>query len=154
MKRKALFVGVNDYEQITKLRCCLQDASALYGLFTGIGFETLLLDNPEEGEFKKEFSSFTKDLGTGDSFVFYFAGHGFTRKSSGEQVFAFKDSCIEDIELNQGGITFNYIESKTCRAGHEYDRVFILDACRSDLQVAVRGTDVGARYRDLTPSID
>ena len=152
MKRKALFVGVNDYDAIPKLKCCLQDASALNGLFTGLGFDTLLLDNPEESEFKKEFTRFTRELTRGDSFVFYFAGHGFTRKTSSDQILAFKDSSFDDIELGQGGIAFNYIERKTNRRDHEYDRAFILDACRSDLRESVRGFT--AEIRDLAPSIE
>jgi hypothetical protein len=152
MKRKALFVGVNEYDSIPSLKCCLQDASALNGEFLSLGFDTLFLDNPDESEFKKSFKVFIRDLGKGDSFVFYFAGHGFTRKASGEQVFALKDSCLEDIELNQGGIAFNYIESMTNSRHGEYNRAFIIDACRSNLQVAVRGAD--AATRDMMPAIE
>ena len=148
MKRKALFVGIDNYvdSHISNLNCCVQDASALYGLFQAVGFEAKLLANPTEAQVKREIDSFTRDLGSGDSFVFYFAGHGFTRRSSGEQLLAFSDSLLDDFELDASGIKFNYFNQKTAKGG--FNRAFILDACRSDIHHGVRG---GTLARDLVP---
>ena len=52
MKRKALFVGVNEYEdaQIRDLDYSLSDAHALKTLFELFGYETDILENPAKSE--------------------------------------------------------------------------------------------------------
>ena len=125
--KKALFVGINQYKdrQIANLNCCIQDASALFGLFRTYGFDARLLIDPGEARVKNEVSSMADNLKPGDSFFFYFAGHGFTRKAHGDQVLAFSDSLLDDFELDESGVSFNYLNAKTSKPG--VSRAFILD---------------------------
>ena len=90
--KKALFVGINQYKdrQIANLNCCIQDASALFGLFRTYGFDARLLIDPGEARVKNEVSSMADNLKPGDSFFFYFAGHGCT----GIRYLPFRIACL------------------------------------------------------------
>ncbi|MBR4171228.1 MAG: acyl carrier protein [Kiritimatiellae bacterium] len=149
MKRKALFVGVDQYDDgsIHDLQCAANDAALILSQFRAIGYEAGLLTNPNRDQVMKEFVRMTEGLGAGDEFLFYFAGHGFIAPG-GEHLLFCRDDFYENIQFNYAGIPFGMLQAKTERTG--FNRMFILDACQSN-PFTTRGTE---QTRDLLPSAD
>lgn len=147
MKRKALFVGVNTYEdeQIRDLDFSLSDAHALKTMFELFGFESDILENPNKSDVFHAVRQMTADLGTGDLFLFYFAGHGWTT-TSGKHLLFCSDDMYEDLRDDDAGISFDKLKRKT---NGDFNRAFVLDACRSDFITGTRGGDTTTR--DLRP---
>lgn len=149
MKRKALFIGVNEYEdrQIRNLNYSLSDAHALKTLFELFGYETDVLENPCKSDVFRAVKGMTEDLSEGDLFFFYFAGHGWTTVSGRHLLFC-KDDRYEYLRYDYNtGIPFDFLKKLTETGG--YNRAFVLDACRSDFIAGTRGED--ATTRDLRP---
>lgn len=147
MKRHALFVGVNTYEdeQIRDLDFSLSDAHALKTLFELFGFESDILENPSKSDVFHAVRQMTADLVAGDLFFFYFAGHGWTT-TSGKHLLFCSDDMYEDLRDDDAGISFDKLKRKTTG---DYNRAFVLDACRSDFITGTRGGDTTTR--DLRP---
>ena len=146
MKRKALFVGVNEYqdERIENLRFAVGDASEIQAQFKMSGFETRLLPNPSRGDVEKWVEAMTSGLGAGDVFVFYFAGHGYTSPGGSDELLFCRDDKYANLQYNRAGIPFSMLRDKTLRNGQ--NSIFILDACRSNFFSGQRGK---AKPRDL-----
>lgn len=149
MKRRALFIGVDRYrEPLLPLTCAVSDAARMCGLFENVlGFETRLLSDPSSEDVKMALRELTSDMFTGDVFMFYFAGHGFTPIGGGRQTLVCATDDYDDVCQNWAGVPFDYVEDKTSKGG--YGRVFIIDACRSAL---LPSRSVGADTRDLIPA--
>ena len=147
MKAKALFIGVDRYEdsEIRNLECASCDAKELAACFTGFGFDSTVLLNPKRYEVEQAVKTSTAGLGPGDVFLFFFAGHGFAA-TGGQDLLFCSDDMFDRLRYNRAGIPFDLIrdESGTCGC----HRLFLLDACRSDFQTGLRGT---GGERDLCP---
>ena len=149
MKRRALFIGVNEYEdpQIRDLNYSLSDAHALKTLFELFGYQTDILENPAKSDVFSTIRKMTSDLAAGDLFFFYFAGHGWTT-TTGKHLLFCSDDMYEDLRYEYNvGIPFDILKKRTEAGG--YNRAFVLDACRSDFITGTRGDD--ATTRDLRP---
>ena len=149
MKRKALFVGVNEYEdpQIRDLNYSLSDAHALKTLFELFGYQTDILENPSKSDVFRTVRNMTCDLSADDFFLFYFAGHGWTT-TTGKHLLFCSDDQYEDLRYDYNvGIPFDILKKRTETGG--YNRAFVLDACRSDFITGTRGDDTTTR--DLRP---
>ena len=149
MKRKALFIGVNEYEdpQIRDLNYSLSDAHALKTLFELLGYETDILENPVKSDVFSTVRKMTRDRAAGDLFFLYFAGHGWTT-TTGKHLLFCSDDMYEDLRYEYNvGIPFDILKKRTETGG--YNRAFVLDACRSDFITGTRGDD--ATTRDLRP---
>ena len=148
MKRKALFVGVNHYEdpQIRDLDYSLGDAYELKALFGSLGYATDILEDPGRSDVYRTLKSFTSDLSDGDVFLFFFAGHGWTAEGGRHLLFC-SDDLYENLRYQDAGIPYDLLVAKTDGGG--YHRAFVLDACRSDFMTGARGGD--ATTRDLVP---
>lgn len=149
MKRHALFVGVNEYEdsQIRNLNYSLSDAHALKTLFELFGYRTDVLENPDKSDVFRAVKEMTDGLSAGDLFFFYFAGHGWTT-ASGKHLLFCSDDQYEYLRYDYNvGIPFDFLKKLTESGG--YNRAFVLDACRSDFITGTRGDD--ATTRDLRP---
>ena len=149
MKRRALFVGVNKYEddQIRDLECSLSDAHALKTMFELFDYQSDILENPSKSEVFRAVRQMTADLSAGDLFFFYFAGHGWTT-TAGKHLLFCADDQYEDLRYDYNvGIPFDILKKRTESGG--YNRAFVLDACRSDFITGTRGDD--ATTRDLRP---
>lgn len=152
MKRNALFVGVDKYADghIPDLSCAVSDATDLHGFFKyGAGYDRVeLLPNPAG---KKEVLSavreLTSDLGKGDFFLFFFAGHGF-RVGENHVLVCSKD-LYEDVKYEEDGLPLGQLKRKLTGA---FDRAVFLDACQSDI-LATRGGE-GLAARDLSLILD
>ena len=148
MKRRALFVGVNEYEDpvIQNLRFAVGDAALLFAQFKAIGFEAELMPNPARGEVERKVAGMTKDMcGEGDVFLFYFAGHGFVAPGDDERLFC-KDDFHAKLQYHSAGLSFAMLRDTTRIGG--LNRIFIMDACRSNVFAGRRG---GECPRDLVP---
>ena len=148
MKRKALFVGVNEYEdaQIRDLNYSLSDAHALKTFFELFGYETDILENPVKSDVFRAVKQMTDDLSAGDLFFFYFAGHGWTT-TAGKHLLFCKDDMYKYLRYDYNvGIPFDFLKKVT---EGDYNRAFVLDACRSDFLTGTRGGDTTTR--DLRP---
>ena len=149
MKRKALFVGVNEYvdPKIQNLRYAISDAAMLFAQFKAIGFEAdELMPNPTRSEVEEKIARMTEDMeGEGDVFLFYFAGHGFVAPGDDERLFC-RDDFYRKLQYHSAGLSFAMLRDTTRLGG--LNRIFILDACRSNAFTGERGN---GRPRDLAP---
>lgn len=135
--KRALFIGVDKYQddQIRNLNYAYEDANALGEIFRELGYETEVLRDPDDQTVKKSVHSATAGLGPKDQFLFYFSGHGFA--DAGRDLLFCTDHRYCNLVHLCAGIPFSLLEDHTRRGG--YERVFILDACRSDFLTGVRG---------------
>ena len=147
MKKKALFVGVNDYkdDEIRNLHYALDDARSLHDIFEELGYKTAFLKNPGQGEILSQVRRMTEGLSVGDQFVFYFSGHGFT--DDGQHLLFCVDDVYANLRYKRAGMPFELLEEETRKCG--CDRVFMLDACRSDFLTGTKGADTTTK--DLCP---
>ena len=141
MKRKALFVGINDYEGgLVPLNCACKDANDLCDYFRDVlRYDTHVLRNADILEVRKKINEVTKDLQRGDVFLFFFAGHGFTVDKGGDtdRRLATARDPKDHLEDGEGGISLRRLRRLT-KGG--YSRVFILDACQTKIN-AIRAAD-------------
>lgn len=143
MKRKALFVGVNDYRDsnIRNLDYSVLDANSLHDIFEELGYETDILQNPGKSDVFHAVERLTDGMTPDDFFLFYFAGHGFT--DCGQHLLFCSDDMHSQLRFHRAGIPFDLLELETRHGG--YGRAFLLDACRSDFLMGARGSDATAR---------
>ena len=152
MKRNALFVGVDQYAdgQIPNLSCAVNDATDLHGFFKfGAGYDQVaLLQNPAgKKEVLDGVRDLTADLGPGDFFLFFFAGHGF-RVGENHVLVCSKD-LYDDVKYEDDGLPLGQLKR---RLSGPFDRAILLDACQSDI-LATRGGE-GIAERDLSLILD
>jgi hypothetical protein len=142
VKRYGLFVGVNDYRDgaIENLRCAVQDATSLSGLFEHrLDFaECAVLTNPRASEITDRLEQFQARLQPGDLFVFYFAGHGKSHVNGHVLL-------LNDCRLNTLGDPHpvGILGVKSLRSLTDewtgVSRALIFDACRRSLRGARDG---------------
>lgn len=147
--KKALFVGVDDYKdpQIRNLSFSLADAFSLNAVFENLGYDTKVLANPTRLDLITAIRECNQSLKQGDSFFFYFAGHGWTTTGGVHLLF-----CSDDVYDPNGnfnaGVSFGGLKAET--TGNGYNRAFVLDACRSHFLEGARDV-VDNTTRDLRP---
>lgn len=148
MKCRALVIGVNDYQdpEIRNLECAVADAKALADVLPDFGFETCLLENPTADGVGTALSKMLSGLGAGDVFLFSFSGHGFAAEGGQDLLFC-ADDMLGRLRYRRAGLPFEMIREDT--EASSCHRVFLLDACRSDFQVGMKGA-CGAT-KDLSP---
>ncbi|MBR4190636.1 MAG: caspase family protein [Kiritimatiellae bacterium] len=147
MKRVALFVGVDRYEDgaFRDLRYSIADAAALAAAFGRYGYKTHVATNPGNRALLDEVERRTAGLGPGDVFVFFFAGHGYTG-SGGEHLLICRDDRLLGLRHNRAGVPVDLLGDLT--NGKGFHRAFLLDACRTDVFSGVEGRGA-AGTRDL-----
>lgn len=148
MKRHALFVGVDQYADghIPNLSCAVSDATDLHGFFKyGAGYNRVeLLQNPAgKKDVLEAVRELTAGLGSGDFFLFFFAGHGF-RVGENHVLVCAKD-LYEDVKYEDDGLPLGQLKR---RLSGSFDSALFLDACQSDI-LATRGGE-GIAERDLS----
>lgn len=150
-KRVALFVGVDDYEDISihPLSCAVSDATALRDFFRerkeAQKLDRIeLLANPTSDEVTDMFDELTASLGAGDFFLFYFAGHGMD--NSGAQQLLCNNSKVRRGQL------INAFPLKAVAESSKWHTAVVLDACRTSLAPtrAAAETEWKMQKRDLS----
>ena len=155
MRRTALIVGIDEYRdpEISNLICATRDAISIYSFFKdGVSYDDVRhLINPDADKILDEADTLTENLQPGDQFLFYFAGHGVD--SNGRHFLLGSHAKRSRIGHNIGTVPVDLLKSTTDRPG--LTRVFILDACRSNLTPG-RAVDEGFRgaqgSRDIVTS--
>ncbi len=138
MKRKALFVGIDNYTRgIPALSCARNDANALLEYFLEHGYaedDVSILRDGRTSEILDELDEQTKRLKPGDLFLFFFAGHGYTiEKSDGsfDRCLAGADDRCDRIMRGKEGISLSEIKDRADKARCPF--VVILDACQTKI---------------------
>ncbi len=146
MKRHALFVGVNAYDDksIRSLRYSVPDATVLEDRFHRLGFKTSLLPDPTRQQLLSAVETATEGLGPGDVFLFFFAGHGFTARDGAHLLFC-RDDRKRMLRVSSAGVRVDALELLTDGGG--FHRTFLLDSCRTDCFADEDGR--GEETRDL-----
>lgn len=145
-----LAIGINHYTDraFRALSCCENDATELHSLFKRnleLGDRARkLVGTVSIADVKKELRRIEQEIRNGDTFVFFFAGHGYQHPRREDQFLLFPDA--EARLVNKGFLDGMLSLSALCELTSEWSgvsRVFILDACRSWLPG--RGSE-GARF--------
>ncbi|TNJ41961.1 caspase family protein [Phaeobacter sp. B1627] len=76
VRRRALIVGVDSYDNLDNLHKARNDAQAVSNTLMGIGFEVTTLYDSDRREINSAVSSFANQIEPGEEVIFYFAGHG------------------------------------------------------------------------------
>ncbi len=139
MKRHALFVGVDDYadQTIQPLRCAVNDATELAGFFKHVArFDRAeALPNPRNCEVVFDrVANLLGGLGPGDEFLFFFAGHG-VKTQDGHRLVCVGDR-LSAVRHSWAGLPLERLKHETAGA---CNRLFLLDACRTDVLATNRG---------------
>lgn len=147
MKRHALFVGVNKYDDktIRDLKFSIPDASVLADRFKALGYKTRLLPDPTGAELMQAVTDESEGLRRGDVFLFFFAGHGFTAQDGSHLLFC-RDHRQRLLRTNSAGVKVDALEALTDGGG--FHRAFLLDSCRTDCFAGREGRGNGIT-RDL-----
>lgn len=129
-RRVALFVGVDEYadKSIPALSGAVADARSLHAFFSSRPkqFDVAeLLENPTSDAVFDKVSSLSSDLGEGDLFMFFFAGHGMD--DGGKQ----KLLC-SNTRQGRRSLT-NAFELDEVAGNEKWNVAVVLDACRTKL---------------------
>ena len=141
-RRVALTVGVDTYEdsQLARLRCAVRDASELAAFLRyRAGYDRVeqLVSNVTDDQIVDTAVRLVQELGPGDLFFFYFSGHGI--EYAGRHLLLCPKAQYGRLQYYRQTVPIDQLRDETVAAGA--DRVFILDACRTN---PVAGRGVGA----------
>lgn len=138
MARYALLKAVNDYDDpdFLSLKCAESDARDLTGILEHkLGFEARYLEEKTAEQICKRISQIAERLKPGDTFLFYFAGHG--KEHDGDYLFLLPG--VSSATLGAGLLTLGVLTFKTLRVltqGIQWKgvhRIFVFDSCRAPL---------------------
>lgn len=154
MRRKALFVGVNNYRdgRINNLSCAVNDAVATCEEFARNGFETVLLKDEKVSciALREKVREVCSGLKAGDIFVFYFSGHG--HEVGDNHCLLCPGTSTETLDIDGGGdalpiAVVRRMSENCCEAG--VHRLFILDCCRNNVRAGERSVYESRKSRGL-----
>ena len=127
MNRHALFVGINDYRgyEAPSLPWAANDARVLSQYFAQLGYQTHRIVDATVSELKDALKNFTRGLGEGDLFLFYFAGHGITFRN---------EACLACRKKLAGSFESALLPIRELQEliDRDFDTVVISDACRTN----------------------
>ncbi|MCI5148391.1 MAG: caspase family protein [Candidatus Electrothrix sp. MAN1_4] len=133
-KSYAVVIGISRYQNsgIWKtLDNAENDARAMSDFFTGQGFEVKSFIGAEARKYS--ITSYLEDtlalkLGQNDRFVFYFSGHGNTRRVGGRDR-GYLIPYDGDIEKSSTWIDMKQLQDLADKLGNARHQLFILDSC-------------------------
>lgn len=126
--KKALIIGINDYQHFTKLDNCENDATDIHNFLTTNGFESTLILNATQKELLKHISDFKSSLNANSISLIYFSGHGL--QDDGHNYLVPEDSNISDAyEIRYECV---YVDELMIENIKEGMHIIILDACRNN----------------------
>ena len=130
MKRIAILIGNDNYDNPDqRLKCAVNDATALEQKLKEVQFDTSLFTDIGRYDLASEITDFSRKLDSYDVGLFFFAGHGFQVK--GENYIACKDTQFED------DISISHTAYKLQEIIEDFDnsslkiKILIVDACRT-----------------------
>jgi len=131
---RGLFIGINNYKDsgIAPLSFAQQDAIELHSLFKARDYEAqyLIGDGATADGMVDAVRKAVSGLKSGDSFVFFFAGHGVER---GDKYLLLGNSALLDFlnDSDFGCFPVKILE-QISRGNGGFKRVFIFDTCRAN----------------------
>ncbi len=138
MSTYLLSIGINDYTDraFKALTCCENDATEIHALFKrnlDLGERARkLVGRVTTVDVKNELRRIRHEIRNGDTFVFFFAGHGYQHPKREDQFLLFPEA--EARLVNKGYLDGMLSLSALCELTDDWAgvaRVFVLDACRS-----------------------
>ena len=132
MSKRALLIGVNDYEYFNNLSCCVYDAKQMESLLRthedgspNYFCSRLSSDRDEvtEGSLRAALRKLTGGANQGDDLLFYFSGHGMVIDGEGALV-------TTDAKPNDVGFPMHELLRRVNRCGAG-SVMIILDCCHS-----------------------
>jgi len=159
----ALLVAIDGYEspEINGLQFCVADARAVAEtLIAREDFppgHVYLMTGADTGEMRathvnvfKRLDALAKKVRPGDTFLFYFAGHGFTREGKHFLATVNADSAtVETLQLT--AVPLEMLKAKMAKIAAR-QTIFILDACRNDPEKG-RGEGDNVRTAELSVAL-
>jgi len=133
LKKLAICIGNDNYKGNQKLKCAVNDATAVSEKLKALGFEVLLHINLDNDNMQQAVVNFERMLSEYDVGLFYFAGHGFEHR--GENILIpidMFDFNIPDLRfwnaLNLKSV-IEALDGKNVENSLKF-KIIILDACR------------------------
>jgi filamentous hemagglutinin family protein len=142
-KKIAVFIGINEYEdkKIPQLDNAVSDADAVAKLFAErLGYEARIIKNPGKNEIIKALNSLSTEVGSNDSVVIYYAGHGYAMEKNGTGYWIPADAPVTD----PSRWISNTDVSKILAGIRSKQMVLISDSCYSGA-FAAEGSDTLGR---------
>jgi outer membrane protein OmpA-like peptidoglycan-associated protein len=133
--RRALIIGIGEYEHLTKLgNVPVQDAAGYAAVFRDkLKFDDVeTLPNLSQSSFLNEFVDFLDRIEEGDTVVFIFSGHGWS--DGAENYLAFKDTPSTGTETSRKLVTVPLSQTILARLQERSPGaiIAIIDACRNN----------------------
>lgn len=151
--KRALIIGVGDYEQLPDLQKTTGDATGYSEAFEGeLGFEVTRLIDPGTIEFLEALDGFLQSIEPGDEVAFIFSGHGWS--DGADNFLALKDAPLESSEfaLRRQTVSLSndvLAEIKARRPGLLFA---IIDACRDNpFDTGTRSVTRGLSRLEIVP---
>ena len=124
----ALVIGNQDYQDLPSLKTALNDARAVARVLSeSYGFSVTLVGNATRSRLVEAFSEMRRNLGAGDSFLVFYAGHGLYDEKAGRGYWLPVDARSDD----QSNWLSNAYVTDTLRAMDARHVLVISDSCYS-----------------------
>jgi hypothetical protein len=158
VSKKAVLVGINDYESINDLRGCLNDVVNMretlmkYRGFTAQDIRVVVDKRANADNIKHRLEWLVDGAQPGDQLFFHFSGHGSQiRDRNGDELNDHKDEilCLYGMDWDEGYLTDDYFDElfKRIPNGVTFDVFF--DCCNSGTGEGVSRSFMGDTNRDL-----
>lgn len=133
----ALVVGINEYENATKLDNAVFDANSMAASLEKLSFYTLKYNDIDIDTFDDAISNFVEQLNSFDVGVFYFAGHGV--EIDGENFLLSQNTPCDRAEgVRRYSLKLQDIVDKMNKTSCK-TKILIIDACRNNPFSVSRG---------------
>jgi uncharacterized caspase-like protein len=131
--RRALVIGIDDYEELTDLNKAEGDAVALRATLVDLGFDVVLERNVPVRAFDAAVQAFVRSLKRGDVAFFFFAGHGISLDQRNFLLPADMPALegMDEIGLERYAVDAQKLVDRIYARGVEIAFV-VLDACRDN----------------------
>lgn len=129
--KKALCIGNNNYENLSPLKGCENDAKEMNIALSEVGFKTEFFLNLNRQELIKIISKFSNEIKDNDFIVFYYSGHGFQINNENYIIPINFDANSDSKEAKYECYPLNDL-IKNLTEHKNISLVVILDACRGE----------------------
>lgn len=147
-RRVALVVGNDDYRAVGPLSKAVNDARSISDVLRDIGYDVVRAENLSRNAFFQKVREFEQKFSSGDTILFYFAGHGvavdgknYILFTDAEKIREGEQERLADEDFAAYSVDTLLSRSAWRRAGL---RLVILDACRDNPFAAGGKRSVGA----------
>ena len=128
--RRALVVGNDTYQNVSKLRNARNDAQAVSRELEAAGFAVTRLLDADRETMNNTIDGFLRRLEKGDEVVFYFSGHGSQPPQLGPYLLPVDIKVSSERSIQRDGLSIEQlVEDLNRRARFS---LLIIDACRDD----------------------